>query len=351
MLRLGLTVVALTVLVVAGCGGRADDVAAGQGLSEDETRWVAGYAKWSEDLADALASEAAARMLVADDVDAYRRATRPLAACDRSAERLVGDGPTARIDGLFARVREVCRLLGGAVDGLASAYATGADPVGALVDSAEALGEANDELSAVGDALDGYSLARRALPVVPWPERRSRIDPELTAAAEVDIEGFDTEVRCWSEAEWERVIDEEQALSNGALSLDSTGAFASLATRVISMQAADCDALGQARAESAWWPDADDDRRDLAWALGVLAHEAQHVAGVRDEAETECRGQQRLADVAVALGAPRSQARRLAELSWSELYPELDEEYTTDLCVDGGPFDLRPGRAAGWPWG
>ena len=117
------------------------------------------------------------------------------------------------------------------------------------------------------------------------------------------------------------------------------------------MQQTDCAQLGRAHAESRWWPSSRTERLDLAWALAVLAHEAQHIAGAFDEAETECRGQQRVADVAVALGAPVERARRLAELGWEEQYPELDPEYVTDLCRDGGPYDLRPGTAGRWPWG
>jgi hypothetical protein len=147
------------------------------------------------------------------------------------------------------------------------------------------------------------------------------------------------------------MIDEEKALSNGQITVDSTGAFANTTTLQINMQQADCAALGRAHAENRWWPRSRSERLDLAWSLAVLAHEAQHIAGAVDEAETECRGQQRVADVAVALGAPVAQARDLAALGWEVLYPQLDPNYVTEQCVDGGPYDLRPGQAGRWPWG
>ena len=43
--------------------------------------------------------------------------------------------------------------------------------------------------------------------------------------------------------------------------------------------------------------------------------------------------------------SPVARARALAELSWRDQYPELDPDYVTTLCRDGGPYDLRPGTA------
>jgi len=74
-------------------------------------------------------------------------------------------------------------------------------------------------------------------------------------------------------------------------------------------------------------------------------------AGGVPEVGEECRAQQRLADVATALGAPVARAQALADLSWRELYGTLPDDYRTPLCRDGGPYDLRPGVSGRWPWG
>jgi hypothetical protein len=340
----------VVVAAVAGCGDRVDDVAGGPGLSTEETAWAERYVRWRETLTDALADEESARFEAFGDAARYRAAVGPLLACRSSLDEQLGDAPTARTDGIRLRLRDACAPMERKVGALADAFDGAGDPVQGMVAAAEGIGSVGQELSEVDDAIERYSLSRRVLQRAPWPERGSRLDPVLARAAASTTEGFEADVRCWSRDEWPRVIDEEEVLSGGEITLDSTGAFANPTTRQIHMQAPDCDALGRARAERRWWPADEDDRYDLAWALAVLAHEAQHIAGVWDEAETECRGQQRLADVAVALGAPLSRARALAELSWRDQYPELDEDYVTALCRDGGPYDLRPGRADGWPW-
>lgn len=348
---LSLALALLAALAFAGCADRADDVASGLGLSADETRWVARYAEWGGSRVEAIRDEAEASIAIADDPAGYRAATGWLRGCSRRFDREVGAGPTARTDALAARLRAVCGLYERSTIRIAAAFATGDYPVSALVSKADAFGRAETAVALVEQELSDFSLARRTLPLGRSPFAVSHADPVLEAAAEHDIEGFETDVRCWSEREWPALIEEETALSNGDITVDSTGAFANTVTFEINMQEHDCASLGRASSEGAWWPDDEDDRLQLSWALGVLAHEAQHIAGVANEAETECRAQQRIADVAAALGAPVDRARALAEQSWSELYPTIESEYRTPVCRDGGPLDLRPGTAGRWPWG
>lgn len=80
-------------------------------------------------------------------------------------------------------------------------------------------------------------------------------------------------------------------------------------------------------------------------AIHTLAHEAVHLAGVRDEAEAECYGLQTVDLVAVRLGADLATARSLADYAFTRLYPALPPHYRTDGCHDGGPLDLVPGSA------
>jgi hypothetical protein len=80
-------------------------------------------------------------------------------------------------------------------------------------------------------------------------------------------------------------------------------------------------------------------------AIHTLAHEAVHLAGVRNEAEAECYGLQTVDLVAVRLGADLPTARALAAYALARLYPSLPSHYRSDECRDGGPLDLVPGSA------
>lgn len=352
-MRLGTSVagVCAAAFLAAGCAGEPGVISDEKGLTSAETRWVAAWSAWSDELGFAVFEEANARVSLIESPGAYRAATRGLRMCATRLADQVGPGPTARLAALADRQRVACRLLERATTRLARAYESDDDPPAALVATAAALGRVDAIQTSIEERLAAFSLARRALPAASRPTLESHVSPVLEMAAEATIEGFETDVRCWSAREWPAVIEEEEALSNGDLTLDSTGAFVNSTALEINMQGSDCAALARAEVEGRFWPEDGDDRRRLAWALSVLAHEAQHVAGAHDEAETECRAVQRAADVALALGAPRTAARDLAELAWEDLYETLPDDYRTPLCRDGGPYDLRPGVAGNWPWG
>jgi hypothetical protein len=85
---------------------------------------------------------------------------------------------------------------------------------------------------------------------------------------------------------------------------------------------------------------------ELALAVDVLAHESWHLAGVIDEAVTECRAVQTIAWTAVQLGATEPQGRALARAYLETGYPRLPERYRSGACADGGELDLRPDDGA-----
>jgi hypothetical protein len=90
--------------------------------------------------------------------------------------------------------------------------------------------------------------------------------------------------------------------------------------------------------------------RAVAWAFKNLTHEAIHVAGVDDEAATECYAIQLMAQTIDNLGLGRAYGQRVARLSWSR-YPRMKligRRYWTASCHDGGPLDLRPATSQ-WP--
>lgn len=79
--------------------------------------------------------------------------------------------------------------------------------------------------------------------------------------------------------------------------------------------------------------------REQVVAVHIVTHEAMHMAGTTNEAETECRAMQRNAATARLLGAPPDGARALAGRYWREVYPHLVERYRSRDCAPGGPLD------------
>jgi hypothetical protein len=82
-------------------------------------------------------------------------------------------------------------------------------------------------------------------------------------------------------------------------------------------------------------------------AVHVLTHEAMHMAGLRDEARTECAAVQRDVRTAQLLGAGTDQARALAAAYWGQVYPRMSEDYRTVECGPDAPLDEHLDEA---PW-
>jgi hypothetical protein len=92
----------------------------------------------------------------------------------------------------------------------------------------------------------------------------------------------------------------------------------------------------------------DDDVRgsQTGRALAVLAHEAWHLRGVRDEGTTECYALQSGVELGRRLGLSERTARRLMrqQLAENELRGAGALEYVVPPeCRDGGRLDLNPG--------
>jgi hypothetical protein len=78
-----------------------------------------------------------------------------------------------------------------------------------------------------------------------------------------------------------------------------------------------------------------------ALAVEALAHEAYHLAGVQDEAATQCYGLQAMRFVAARLGLSRDLADAYVRAAL-ERYPQLPESYRSVECREGGALDLHP---------
>jgi hypothetical protein len=81
-----------------------------------------------------------------------------------------------------------------------------------------------------------------------------------------------------------------------------------------------------------------------ARALAVLAHEAWHLQGVRNEGATECYALQSGAALGVRLGLDAETANRMMRNQLVENAGRRDLDYLVPPeCRDGGQLDLRPG--------
>ena len=71
---------------------------------------------------------------------------------------------------------------------------------------------------------------------------------------------------------------------------------------------------------------------EVAWSLNTLAHESYHLAGIRDEAKTECAALRAIGFVAHSLGASPQQARALSAYSFAQLPGRMPAEYSSAAC-------------------
>jgi hypothetical protein len=89
------------------------------------------------------------------------------------------------------------------------------------------------------------------------------------------------------------------------------------------------------------------ERDETGEAILVLAHEAVHLAGERDEGVTECKGLQEGVSLGARLGLSGASARRLMADRYRRNLAERSitrSEYRLPAsCADGGDLDLRPG--------
>ena len=124
-------------------------------------------------------------------------------------------------------------------------------------------------------------------------------------------------------------------------------------TKLRERPCAELDALAEGRRDrevacAARSSSCGDDALQVAWAVDTITHEAWHLYGITNEAETECRSMQTMAWTARQLGLGDAEAQGLARLMWEAGYATMIVQYRSTDCRDGGAWDLRP-REARWP--
>jgi hypothetical protein len=361
------------VLLAAGCGGGHDDARRQGGrasaasapagpplrlskeamrrpFTEPEKLWLARFRGWwvatqprAQDVLDLHESDRARSLLTRGDraaVDDLGAWLPTLRQCLSTFRHGVGPAPSPRL-------RQAARLVGAACTHFSAAAAADArglqsrDPAGFVV-AFDELRKGFAELG-VGEELLQPRSDARALPAVDRPSRVSRIQTRYSEVA-TRLEGTPVEVRCWSRRDWPRVEGDASVYSGepsdpqGELGFVLFGNRANLAPDVCSRLDRLTYSGARPRGGAAI---------DLGEAVIALAHEAEHVGGVHDEAEAECDALQLAPRTARLLGAGRGYGELLAARFRLLAYPLLPAEYRSAECRPAGRLDLR--LADGWP--
>ena len=345
--RIALCAVAL---LVSGCGGSGDAPAQGGErptgtrdagwASRAEVAWLGDVADWSAAFAEAGSAvgvfEAGARFDAAargddDAIDEYARILAPIRRCGRSFSAVVGDAPTARLAESERSFRDSC-----------THYLRGVDLMLRAVNEQDE-GLADAARAAIEDAGKQASVAAGTLPPGekrPLPRGRdggeSRVDLRFSQAAS-RVADKDVEARCWTPADWRRLMVEERAYTRGKVNERVLG-FASAGGERLNLAPQVCHALGRLAYRDAR-PTAEKQVFALSLAAATLAHESVHASGVADERAAECHGLQWLARTAVEIGVDRAYAARLADTYWAH-YDRLPTMYRSAECRNGGELDL-----------
>ncbi|MDX6437379.1 MAG: hypothetical protein QOK34_2213 [Gaiellaceae bacterium] len=262
----------------------------------------------------------------------HQRALRPASSCAADLERNVGHAPSARLQRAFDTFGQACMHLERfhtaitlAINGQQSSQMAHAQQDAKR--AAAILLEA-DQMLPPGEV--------RSLPVIAGATTESRVEPRFGRIASA-LAGKQVEVRCWSGGDWQHLMREEGAYTQGRLRADTLG-FAGIGADRINLAPSVCDGLVQLAYEHARPTDAAG-RLALAAAVVTLTHEPRHSSGIADEAVVECQAIQLANRTAVKLGATPAYAASLVREYWSHYSEELPAYRSTE-CRPGGKLDL-----------
>lgn len=159
------------------------------------------------------------------------------------------------------------------------------------------------------------------------------------------LAGSPPESFCWSRANWEDLNEEWAILANDELWLLG---FADSDTNSMHLAPEVCEPLHRFFS-SDYAPNLNEASLELANALVVLAHEAEHLRSPNaSEAAVECVAIQRVRDLVRAAGRGRAYENLMAGLAWNVGYPDMPPEYRAAECHDGSALDVRPETSV-WP--
>ena len=336
--------VALLVAIAALAGCAGSDVRGD--ATPSEIYWLERLADWQQQTGDAGADVDEVYLAILGGDDRLRaridEVLRPIRECSKRLREDVGEVPTPRFEAGYALIGRACKryeVFANAFERSLSAD----DPSAALQEIDTANTEGTELIVRAGRLIEARLTANRPLPRVGGDSEESRVEPRFSSVGS-ELARKQVEVRCWSESEWSRVVGEWGAY----IGTNDIGAFAQPATDRASLAPETCRVLVGFAYEHER-PARGDALDDVAYAVGVLAHESEHLLSpAASEAETECYGMQEVRRVARRLGADAAYANRLATRYWFELYPSEPAGYRSGECVDGRELDAHP-ESPVWP--
>jgi hypothetical protein len=268
--------------------------------------------------------------------------------CAPSYRSKVGKPPSERLSRAGQLLEAACQK-----------FAVGADAALEIIDGEQANSrkillaqwkttwkEAQDLVESASEELVDFQPANtRELPVADGVTLDTRIEPLFGEVASALV-GTEVEARCWSPADWARLMREMKTFTAGRLHPDTVG-FTGFGDQRVNLSSEVCGGL-VALAYEKRRPIEGFEVVEIALGVSILMHEAQHASGVFNEAVAECLGIQQIRAAAERLGADERYARGLALTYWHELYPTLPRFYRSRDCRDGGGLDQHPSSSM-WP--
>jgi hypothetical protein len=332
----------LVVGALAGCAGGDER----GGARPDEIRWLERLAAWQRQTGDAGADADEVYLAILGGDNRLRgridEVLNPIRECSKRLREDVGEVPTSRFEAGYRSIGRACKQYEASADAFERSLSAD-DPSAALLEIDRANTEGAELMTRAGRLIEARLTANRLLPRLGGNSEESRVEPRFSRIGS-ELARKKVEVRCWSESEWPRVVGEWGAY----IGTNDIGAFAQPSSDRTSLAPETCRALVDFTYERER-PERGDALDEVAYAVGVLAHESEHLLSpAASEADTECYGMQDIRRVARRLGADAAYASRLATRYWFEIYPSEPADYRSGGCVNGGSLDGRPSDPV-WP--
>jgi hypothetical protein len=301
-----------------------------------ELRWIGAWRTWSRQMQ--LVSDRLGVMFdeYYEDPVAPRRFVERFGRCSEDVAAF-GRIPSTRLREVVRATAQACENYEIAAAKLEQAGRKGELPREAY-DALDSIEEAD---LALDRTIAGLYREIVPLPILDRPAQRTRIQIRYSFVTS-RLEGKQVVIRCYDRPDWHRELGLSGAgrptrvagfvefhSVSGNLSPDICRRLDDLTYR----RRRPSDLRGQAL---------------LAAAVAILAHEAQHAVGIRNESRAECFGMQQIRALAPTLGASPAYASGLAEAYWKYVYPNLPQNYRSNECGPGRKLDLHP-RSPAWP--
>ena len=291
-------IVTAVLIVSVGCSGQDDGSTSPvdtSPLSAAELGWIRGFSNWTIEIHNEdLGPPVGARLVT---------------VCRERLEA-IGPAPTDRLRPAEERLADVCPFL---------------EQRGTYRRGLETIFEADDLLLP-------FLRDEQQLAFDTGITEESRADPDFSGIAS-DVADYPLEVRCWSESEWRRVVEEDNAWTDSNDDPETLVSWADDSDDRIHMQLEQCNLLVRVQSADVGSSWSRSEQIDAADSLGTFAHEVQHfVLPDADEATVECAAVRSLERVALRLGIDQASGALLAETYRTEIYPEQPEEYIAESC-------------------